>query len=125
MKTIIASFTLLLCFQTAEAAAPKAKAPSAEDRQRAADEALVDAAKDRLARRLTDPDSVKFRDVFISPRRGAVCGDINAKNRMGGYVGYRRFIVAPDKSGIEEDESYFVEANWEARCKIDAVDRAN
>jgi len=121
MKLIIATVCMLLAVSAAFAVGSKAKpkAPSPEEAQLAADTQMTDAAKTRLARGLTDPDSAKFRDVFISPRRGAVCGQINAKNRMGGYVGFRRFIVAQDRVGIEEDDSYFVESNWVARCKTD------
>jgi hypothetical protein len=57
--------------------------------------------------------------VFTSPKGLAVCGEVNAKNMYGGYVGFRRFIVARDKAGVEEDGSYFVESNWDGRCHKD------
>jgi len=41
---------------------------------------------------LVDPDTAKFREV----RNGStdcVIGEINAKNRMGAYTGFRPFIV--------------------------------
>lgn len=40
-----------------------------------------------------DPASIQLRDV--SARGEALCGEVNARNRMGGYVGFRRFVVTP------------------------------
>jgi hypothetical protein len=50
--------------------------------------------KDVVKTRLNDPDSALFRDVKQSARDKEVwCGELNAKNRMGGYVGYTRYVV--------------------------------
>lgn len=47
---------------------------------------------------LNDPDSAQFRnEVFVGPWRvsdSTLCGEMNARNRMGGYVGYKKFYVA-------------------------------
>ena len=80
------------------------------------DTQMVDAAKKRIAYSLTDPDSAKFREVFVAPNQVAVCGDVNAKNSFGGYTGFRKFIYSSSKQGIDGDGSYFVEARWEDRC---------
>jgi hypothetical protein len=42
--------------------------------------------------KLKDPDSAEFRDI---KRRGALdyCGWVNAKNSLGGYVGYSVFFA--------------------------------
>ena len=40
--------------------------------------------------RLSDPGSAQFRNV--QAKNGAVCGEVNAKNKMGGYVGFTRFM---------------------------------
>lgn len=44
---------------------------------------------------LSDPDSALFRDErYIgnwTVSGGLLCGEVNAKNRMGGYTGYRSF----------------------------------
>jgi hypothetical protein len=55
-----------------------------------------------VERLLTDPNSAQFRELHAYPAAGtpaAVCGEVNAKNRMGGYNGFQRFIfrVAVDK----------------------------
>lgn len=39
---------------------------------------------------MKDPESTKFRGEFLSGNN--LCGEVNSKNSMGGYVGYRRFI---------------------------------
>lgn len=77
---------------------------------------MVDAARKAITYSLTDPDSAKFREVFVAPNQVAVCGEVNAKNSYGGYVGFRRFMYSPTKQGIDGDGSYFVEARWEDRC---------
>lgn len=45
--------------------------------------------RDAVRNRLYDPDSAKFRNVR---RAGSFyCGEVNAKNKMGGYVGFNAF----------------------------------
>lgn len=44
-----------------------------------------------------DPEAAQFRDVVQHPD-GVVCGTVNGKNRMGGYVGFVRFALVPGKS---------------------------
>jgi hypothetical protein len=60
----------------------------------------VEKAKQKIADDLRDPDSAKFRKLFVSSftnDKGVtyfyLCGEINAKNAMGGYVGYRNFAA--------------------------------
>ena len=50
---------------------------------------------------LIDPDSAKFSEIRASIDRGeiAVCGSVNAKNRMGGYTGKAPFYGLLKKSG--------------------------
>ena len=45
---------------------------------------------------LTDPESAQFRGVRRSGSASFTCGEVNAKNRMGGYVGFTPFMVAAD-----------------------------
>lgn len=44
-----------------------------------------------LRNHFVDPDSVQIRDTFKDGVKW--CGEVNAKNRMGGYVGWDRFIA--------------------------------
>jgi hypothetical protein len=53
---------------------------------------------------LNDPDSAQFRNVFQSGADKTVwCGELNAKNRMGGMVGFTRYVLqTPDPAlGID------------------------
>lgn len=51
-----------------------------------------------VAGALIDPSSAQFRDVNLSASTGGACGWVNAKNRMGGYVGYTQFVRT--KAGV-------------------------
>lgn len=46
---------------------------------------------------MNDPDAAQFRNErIISPWDSSdamYCGEVNGKNRMGGYVGYEGFVV--------------------------------
>lgn len=48
-------------------------------------------SKRAVAKMLIDPGSAQFQNV--SARDGYVCGEINGKNRMGAFVGFKRFVV--------------------------------
>jgi hypothetical protein len=56
---------------------------------------VMDAAKDAIRRQLKDPPSARFEGLV--ERRAAdgslgVCGQVNAKNAMGGYTGALPFV---------------------------------
>ncbi|CAI07131.1 hypothetical protein [Aromatoleum aromaticum] len=69
----------------------------------------IHSAQEAVEARLFDPDSVKFRNVTLSGDR--VCGEVNARNRMGGYVGFSTF--AADK----------IQGGW--RVIVDSEDASN
>ena len=48
-------------------------------------------AEDAVKQELTDPDSAQFSNV--NSKGDVVCGLVNSKNRLGGYVGPVGFIV--------------------------------
>lgn len=81
-------------------------------------------ALNRLSMQLKDPESAKFENVVLS--HVLVCGQVNSKNSMGGYVGYKRFIA--DRYGtefetyFESDErgDHFIAELWDEYCKPDA-----
>jgi hypothetical protein len=67
-------------------------------------EHAVEKGKELAARELIDPGSAQFRDVvafkagpsstgFAPPGSWTVCGEINGKNRLGGYVGFAKFAA--------------------------------
>lgn len=55
---------------------------------------------------LSDSDSAKFQnEIFLvnsSIKTVALCGEVNAKNKMGGYVGYVKFF-ADENSAVLDD----------------------
>lgn len=52
-----------------------------------------------------DPESARFRNVRLNLVGDALCGEINAKNKMGGYVGFKRFVVFHDAPLVEADDT--------------------
>ncbi|QYC10588.1 hypothetical protein [Brevundimonas nasdae] len=54
----------------------------------------TNAARDAVTASLFDPYSAKLRYLATTPK--AVCGVVNAKNRMGAYVGETAFIAPRD-----------------------------
>jgi hypothetical protein len=53
--------------------------------------------KQRVLSALVDPDSAKFGEIRYSPKTDGGCGSVNARNRMGGYMGFTEFVAM--KSG--------------------------
>lgn len=71
-------------------------------------------AKEGAKSGLKDPDSAKFRNLYevagMKDDGGnhAVCGEVNAKNSYGGYVGYRRFMqLASGRTVVESTSDPF------------------
>jgi len=58
-------------------------------------------AREPLFSYLKDPASAQFRKERITPA-GALCGEVNSKNSMGGYVGFKRFILAGSEANYIE-----------------------
>lgn len=49
-------------------------------------------AKETLNKLLFDPGSAQIRNVRRDKADVFVCGEFNAKNRMGGYAGFKAFV---------------------------------
>lgn len=75
---------------------------AAEEKQRV--DKIEQELKQTVTRKLIDPMSAQFRDLRVlkRPKTGdpVLCGEVNAKNRMGGYVGFRPFVAAKDDALI-------------------------
>jgi len=72
-----------------------------------AEETQIVDAKEKVIALLDDPDSAKFRNIqIITNSKGddSVCGEINARNRFGGYVGFKKFNVTNGKVNIVSEE---------------------
>ncbi|MFC5370935.1 hypothetical protein ACFPIF_00110 [Brevundimonas faecalis] len=59
--------------------------------QRPLTDANIASARHALDERLLDYTTARFRDV--RGNGAALCGFVNAKNRMGAYTGWSRFVV--------------------------------
>jgi general secretion pathway protein G len=63
----------------------------------------IDAAKLAVAEKLIDPESAQYRNVEAFAN-GNVCGEVNAKNRMGGYTGFDRFIYSYSVADLDPSD---------------------
>jgi hypothetical protein len=75
-------------------------------------------AKQLISERLTDPGSAQFRRLVHTGKQGKIiCGEVNARNRLGGYDGFKVFFVSLAKTpamvafrGDPDLDGIFVEA---------------
>lgn len=58
----------------------------------------------QVRKALTDPDSARFDALRINAQSGVACGSVNAKNKLGGYVGFVRFIASSDGTVLFEPQ---------------------
>lgn len=75
------------------------------------------AAQRAVQASLKDPDSAKFENVYANYTDGyglVACGRVNAKNSVGGYTGFKRF-VSGGKSVILEGRDNLADA-WAKAC---------
>ena len=68
--------------------------------------------------KVLEPASAQFRNQFIG-KGGAPCGEVNAKDAFGGYIGYQRYIsVARDLTLLAQDVSPAeFEQQWQQLCR--------
>lgn len=83
--------TLFALSFVASAADKPAKPVTVEQIQAAYRAEAVETVKRAVTGAMKDPDSVKFRNVAADKSGAFVCGEVNAKNAMGGYSGYTPF----------------------------------
>lgn len=67
---------------------------------------FLGAAKAKVADKFKDPDSAKFRGLYFSNKAGmpTLCGEVNAKNSYGAYVGYRGFYSNAGGSAVQTED---------------------
>jgi hypothetical protein len=58
------------------------------------DAALVTTLQQKVTAGLKEPTSAQFRNVALNPARSALCGEVNARDGVGGYVGFRPFVAS-------------------------------
>lgn len=70
---------------------------------------------------LKDPASATFRQERL--RGDTVCGEVNSRNSLGGYVGFKRYVSTPMRSATEETGTlHWLPADAEA-AKARGIDR--
>lgn len=62
-----------------------------------------------LSKDLKDPSSLQIRNLHESKSQpqNILCGEYNAKNSFGGYVGYSKFIASPDSVMSERNNQFW------------------
>jgi hypothetical protein len=56
------------------------------------------ALKAKVLEVLKDPESARFKNVQVAADGQVLCGEVNAKNAFGGYVGFKPFVA--DAEGV-------------------------
>lgn len=79
-----------------------------------ANDEMISKAKDAVSYDMRDPASAQFREVtyYLRPSKKpdgepmhVVCGQVNAKNAYGAYVGFRRFFWYDGGSAMVQSET--------------------
>jgi hypothetical protein len=86
-------------------------------------EKTITAVQDSIKATLKDPDSAQFQNIRIADYDGGkvVCGEINAKNSYGGYVGYKSFVAGISGSTIFSTRSEYQNINDASNAGINAA----
>lgn len=71
---------------------------------REAEEKLRKTVSEAMAEYLFDPKSAQYRNLR-SGRNGAICGEVNGKNKYGAYVGFKDFVLAANGSDLDVSAS--------------------
>ena len=93
MKKILVVILVIFSVLVFSIANKKYKAHVLEQQAIAEEKAAIDRAEKAIRSLLKDPDSGKFTEAAFNKKTGAVCGNVNAKNSYGGYVGFLPYIV--------------------------------
>lgn len=74
-------------------------------------------AESQVEAHLSDPSSAIFRN------KDGVCGEVNSKNKFGGYGGYNRYIAGGEHVRFDDDSAEFEDA-WQFHCILNDEQRA-
>jgi len=80
--------------------------------------ALIAMGEKYVKEKIREPASAQFRNQFIG-KGGAPCGEVNAKDAFGAYLGYQRYIsVARELTMLAQDLSPDeFEESWREMCR--------
>jgi hypothetical protein len=73
-----------------------------------------------IASKLKDPDSLQVRNLTATgatadPSEWIICGEYNARNSFGGYVGFHKFSIVDGQAFLGSDDIESIMVN--ATCK--------
>lgn len=139
-KDRLACFDRFAVAQTAETEAAAGEAKKAAEleatkesedaQQRAYVLAEVDRFKAALTASFKDPGSAQFRNVVAYGRAkplyiSYLCGQVNAKNSYGAYIGFKRFfMIGKETSQVEDGKNgYIFDKMWPTTCTGEEVYR--
>ena len=91
---------------------------TAEQKQREEAATLTSLGEKYVREKILEPGQAQFRNQFIG-KGGAPCGEVNAKDAFGAYIGYQRYIsVARDLTLLAQDVSPAeFEQQWRQLCQ--------
>ena len=91
---------------------------TAEQKQREEAATLTSLGEKYVREKVLEPAQAQFRNQFIG-KGGAPCGEVNAKDAFGAYIGFQRYIsVARDLTLLAQDVSPAeFEAQWQQLCR--------
>lgn len=80
--------------------------------------AVISMGEKYVREKIREPHAAQFRNQFIG-RGGAPCGEVNAKDAFGRYIGFQRYIsVARELTMLAQDvapEEF--EESWRELCR--------
>ena len=84
---------------------------------------ILESGKQSVASKLKDPLSAQFRNVrLVKYLDGAViCGQVNAKNSYGGYVGFTDFVGSAYSATLRDSSSKYLEVIQAANAGLDTA----
>ena len=91
---------------------------TAEQKQREEAATLTSLGEKYVREKVLEPAQAQFRNQFIG-KGGAPCGEVNAKDAFGAYIGFQRYIsVARDLTLLAQDVAPDeFEAQWQQLCR--------
>jgi hypothetical protein len=72
-------------------------------REEQAREATTARLEERLRNVLVDPASMQIRNPHLSADGTTLCAEVNARNRQGVYLGFRRAVVSDTVISMDQD----------------------
>ncbi|WP_282353060.1 hypothetical protein [Pseudomonas sp. PS01303] len=78
---------------------------------------IAEAAKKSIAANYKDPDSVLFKNLTLDWNKKHICGELNAKNGFGGYIGYDVFRAELKGAGAQTS----IASMWTIRDRLNQI----